>query len=1036
MPLPPDNAGALPDWENPALLHRNREPARAASIPFADRETALTGERGASPYFKLLNGTWSFRYVSSPLQVPDNFFADDCGVSGWDALPVPSNWQMHGYGVPNYTNVAYPYPVDPPHVPQENPVGLYRRTFTLPAAWSGRQVFLVFEGVNAAFYLWVNGRPIGYSQGTHIPAEFNITSYLRPGANLVAVQVFQWCDGSYLEDQDFWRLSGIFRDVYLIAAPAAHIRDARVRTRFDSSFTDAVLDLTVSARNQGEKSASVKIEAELYDADGSRVAQQRLEASPGPGEEQTLSAEIPVAAPKIWSAEEPNLYTLLLTLTDPEGAVQEVRRFAVGFRQIEIRDQRLLLNGVPLILKGVNRHDTHPDGGHVMTREALLRDMLVMKQHNINTCRTSHYPPDPYWLDLCDQYGLYVIDEADLEAHGFCLFGDLNRLPDDPAWEAAFVERAERMVERDKNHPSIIIWSLGNEAGYGKNHDAMAAWIRAHDPTRPIHYEQAYEAPVVDIVSVMYPKVDALIEQGKRTDDPRPFFMCEYAHAMGNGPGNLKEYWEAIYAHPRLLGGCVWEWADHGIRQITDDGEEWFAYGGDFNDQPNDGNFCIDGLNLPDRIPHTGLLEYKKVIEPVKVEAADLSKGVLKVRNLYQFSTLAHLEGVWTLRRDSEIVAQGTLPPLDTPPGGETLVTLPCDLQPPAPGADGWLEIQFLLRADTLWAKRGHEVAWEQFALPAPAPVTRRLPTASLPPLCVLETPTTLQVQGEEFCVAFDRFRGAICAWEYQGAPILDGEDAGPRFNTWRAPTDNDVWMAQEWRKAGLDRLQARLRRFVWEQPSDSVVVVTAETTEAPCSLPPAFALVYRYTLYGSGEIALTLEVAPREGLCNLPRIGLQMRLHGDYDRFAWYGRGPHDSYSDRKESARVGVYRGMVEDQFEMHIRPQENGNKTDTRWAAITNARGLGLLCVGVPLLNVSARHYSQENLTEAKHTFDLIEQDATYLYLDYAQCGLGSQSCGPGPLEKYLLKPQPVVFTVRLRPFDAQASSPMRLSREVPE
>jgi beta-galactosidase/beta-glucuronidase len=1035
MTIPPDNAGALPDWENPALLHRNREPARAASIPFADRETALTGERGASPYFQLLNGTWSFHYACNPQQVPDNFFADDYDASGWDALPVPANWQMHGYGVPNYTNVAYPYPVDPPHVPQENPVGLYRRAFTLPPGWNGKQVFLVFEGVNAAFYLWINGRQVGYSQGTHIPSEFHITPYLRPGENLLAAQVFQWCDGSYLEDQDFWRLSGIFRDVYLIAVPAVYIRDARIRTRFDDSFTDAVLDLAVAARNLGETTAPARIEAELYDADGKCVAQQGLEASLEAGEEQTLSAEIPVSTPKKWSAEEPNLYTLLLTLTALDGTIQETRRFAVGFRQIEIRDQRLLLNGVPLILKGVNRHDTHPDGGHVMTRQALLRDMLVMKQHNINACRTSHYPPDPYWLDLCDQYGLYVIDEADLEAHGFCLFGDLNRLPNDPAWEAAFVERAERMVERDKNHPSILIWSLGNEAGYGKNHDAMAAWIREHDPTRPIHYEQAFDAPVVDIVSVMYPKVDDLIAQGKKTDDPRPFFMCEYAHAMGNGPGNLKEYWEAIYAHPRLLGGCVWEWADHGIRQITDDGEEWFAYGGDFNDHPNDGNFCIDGLNLPDRIPHTGLLEYKKVIEPVKIEAVDLAKGVLKVRSLYQFATLAHLEGVWTLRRDEEIVAQGTLPPLDTPPGAETLVTLPYDLPTDAPGADYWLEARFLLKADTLWAKRGHEVAWEQFALPAPAPSPRRIPTASMPPLCVQETPSTVQVQGQDLRVTFDRFRGAISAWEYQGAPILDGEDAGPRFNAWRAPTDNDVWMAQEWRKAGLDRLQTRVRRFVWEQPAESVVQVTVETVEAPYSLPPAFALVYRYTLYGHGEIALTLEVTPREGLCNLPRIGLQMRLCGEYDRFAWYGRGPHDSYSDRKESARVGVYQGMVEDQFEMHIRPQENGNKTDTRWAAITNARGLGLLCIGAPLFNVSARHYSQENLTEAKHTFDLIEQDATYLYLDYAQCGLGSQSCGPGPLEKYLLKPQPVSFPVRLRPFDAQASSPMRLSREIP-
>ena len=1019
------------DWENPRLLHRNREPARATSIPYADTDAALCGEPGGSPFFRLLSGQWKFYYANSPAALPEGFEAADFDDAEWDDIPVPSNWQMLGYGKPNYSNIAYPYPVDPPRVPQDNPVGLYRQTFDLPAEWEGRQVFLSFDGVDSAFYVWLNGEPVGYSQVSHMPSEFNVTKHLRAGGNALAVQVFQWSDGSYLEDQDMWRLSGIFRDVCLVSTPSVHLRDARIRTRFDEAYADATLEARVALRNCGaEKSGAHRVTAQLLDADGGVVYEQVIdEAALGPGEEIALEMSAKVAAPRKWSAEEPSLYALVLSLAGPDGAVTEVRQFNVGFRQVEIRGVEFLVNGVPIKIRGVNRHETHPDLGHAVSLESMVRDVTLMKQHNINTVRTSHYPNDPRWYDLCDRYGLYVIDEADLETHGFELTGDWAELARNPEWREAHVDRAQRMVERDKNHPCIITWSLGNESGYGPNHDAMAEWIRAADLTRPIHYESAEDAAMVDVVSTMYPTVDRLIEEGKRTDDPRPFFMCEYAHAMGNGPGNLKEYWEAIRTHPRLLGGCIWEWVDHGIRMHTETGEEWFAYGGDFDDHPNDGNFCIDGLNFPDRIPHSGLIEYKKIIEPVLVEPVDLAAGKVRIVNRHEFASLRYLTGTWSLVSDGRMLQQGELPPLDVPAGKATEVALPLKPIAAQAGCVYWLNLSFTLAQDTLWAQRGHEVAWAQFELPVKA-APPRVAVATMPRLSVEESGTEIEIGGEGFRLVFDKWTGAIASWEWNGERLLS---AGPRLNVWRAPTDNDVHAAREWRRAGLDRLIHRVDRAAVTKTLAQAVQIEVESVLGGHSLAPAFRCRYLYTIYGTGDVVIDTQVNPRADLPNLPRVGLQMSMPGKFDRFAWYGRGPHESYADRKESARIGLYSGSVQDQYVPYVRPQENGNKADTRWAAVTDARGLGLLAVGEPLIDVSAHHYTPEDFTGATHTFELVRRDETIVHLDHAQAGLGSASCGPGPLEQYLLKPAPMSFSVRLRPVAMESMSAMRLAAQ---
>ena len=1023
------------DWENPHVLGRNVLPPHATLVPYPDETSALTGDPASSEYFRLLSGQWRFLYLPSPGRVPVGFEEDTFDDGCWGQIPVPGNWQMHGYGKPVYTNVAYPYPVDPPHVPTENPVGLYRTGFKVPAAWSGRRLLLHFGGVDSAFYVWVNGQLVGYSQGSHVPSEFDITAHARAGDNLLAVQVFQWSDASYLEDQDMWRMSGIFRDVCLLAPPSAHVRDIFVRTRFDEAYEDAVLDLNISLHNSSEERAEgLRVLARLLDAAGRAVCESVVAEKVGvaPSEDLALAAEIEVRSPEKWSDEEPNLYQLLVCLFGPEGTLLEVERVSVGFRQIERRGVEVLVNGAPLKIRGVNRHETDPDLGHAVTLASMIADIELMKQHNINAVRTSHYSPDTRWLDLCDRYGIYVIDEADLETHGFGLTGDRGQLACDPEWEDAFVDRARRMVERDKNHPCVIMWSLGNEAGYGPNHDAMAAWIRRVDTSRLIHYEGALESPTVDVVSIMYPQVARLIEEGKRADDPRPFFMCEYAHAMGNGPGNLKEYWEAIRTYPRLLGGCIWEWVDHGLRQRTEAGEEWFAYGGDFGDEPHDGNFCIDGLNFPNRIPHTGLIEYKKVLEPVCITPIDLAAGEVEVLNRHSFVSLRHLVGRWSVSCEGETLEEGALPSLETGPGASEKLHLPYRLPAAAPGRECFLNLSFSLAADTAWAPAGHEVAWAQFALPVEAPRAPSLRLSEMPRLACEESAAEVSIVGEDFRLSFDREQGAISRWEHRGLSLLT---RGPRVNVWRAPTDNDVRIAPEWRKAGLDRLWHRVEHVACETPSPHVVRVEVASVLAPYSLAPAFACVYRYTVYGSGDVTIEIEVTPRRELPSLPRLGLQMRLPRRFDQLTWYGLGPHEAYIDRRESARVGLYRGSVQDQYVPYVMPQENGNKLDVRWAAVTEAEGGGVLAVGRPRLNVSVHHYTPEDLTRARHTFELTPRNETILNLDHAQAPLGSASCGPGPLEKYLLRPEKTSFSVRLRPI-SQASSPGELSRQLLE
>ncbi len=1017
------------------LTSENTEKASCIPIPYDSIEAAILGERSSSPFFRLLNGLWDFKYAANLSEVPDNFYGVDFRTDNWGKIPIPSNWQMHGYDVPNYTNIEYPYPLDPPHVPDDNPIGLYRFDFNMPDEWSGRQIIICFGGVNSSFTLWVNGVRIGYGQCSHMPTEFDITAFVQPGKNMLSAMVYKWCATSYLEDQDFWRLSGIFREVYIYSVPQLHIRDVFVKTSFDKKYENAVININTLVKNYyGALPGKYKVSLTLLDQNNCNifVKEHAVFAAPEPGKSITLSSEHIVINPEKWTAETPYLYSILLVLKDEMGNIIDIIKVRTGFRQVEIKDSQLFVNGVSIKIKGVNRHDTDCDLGHAVSREMMLKDILMMKQHNINTVRASHYPNDPYWLDLCDEYGLYVIDEADLETHGFGYKDPEYDLSDKPEWKDSFVDRAERMVERDKNHPSIIIWSLGNEARYGSNHDQMAEWIRSRDNTRPIHYERAFDAKVVDIVSVMYPNIDYLEKEGKRTDDPRPFFMCEYAHAMGNGPGNLKEYWEAIYKYPRLIGGCVWEWLDHGIRRFTDDGEQWFAYGGDFNDYPNSGNFCIDGLNYPDRTPHSGLIEYKKVLEPVRVEAVDLLKGMIKLENRYDFITLEHLECAWSLMADDKLISQGILSCLDIEPKSVRVFKIPYVLpEYAANGTEYWLKVDFTLSRSFNWADKGYPVTSSQFKIPLDTKPISLIPLSKVPKLCCKIDSKKIYIDGNSFSMVFDKFRGTIEQYKYNGINLIS---RGLTENFRRAATDNDKPIqAQLWEKERLDRLMRRITSFGVAKKLDNAVQIMVSASIAPISMKPLFESLVTYTVYGTGEIAVKVWIKPKRTIATLPRIGMVLGMPFEFEHFSWYGRGPHENYPDKKESALIGVYKGSVDEQFENYVFPQENGNKCEVRWASLTNTNDMGLLFVGLPEFNISVSHYKVENLAKARHTYELVKCNETIINIDYALSGLGSASCGPDVLDKYKLKPDEIEFSFIIKPFSRNSGTEMYMSKQ---
>lgn len=1035
-------------WEMQENFGENRLPARAWFTPFRTGQWAAFRTVGESELSRSLGGQWRFHYATAPDFAPKDYAQPEFDDTDWDQLPVPSSWQMHGYGRPHYTNIMYPFPVNPPYVPSENPTGSYRRTFDVPADWNGHQIRLRFDGVDSCFEVFVNGTRIGMGMGSRLPHEFDITTAIQLGTNVLAVRVYQWSAGSYLEDQDMWWLSGIFRNVSLVAFPKLQIADVAVTTDFDASYTDADLAADVTVANLTSTAINgVKLTAVLQDAEGHEIATCAAVVTLKSGAQQTVRLQAAVEAPQKWTAESPTLYKFVVALADAAGHEQMAVPLNVGFRKVEVIDSVLCVNGSKLLFRGANRHEHHPDFGRAIPIETMIRDIELLKQHNFNAVRTSHYPSDPRWYDLCDEYGIFLIDECDVETHGFGK-PDGKTWPqnplEDPAWEAPLVDRMERMVARDRNHPSVVIWSLGNESGFGCNHKKMVDVARKLDPTRLIHYEGDYQCEVADVYSRMYPSLDFLDQiatlkaplPGAETVPierftSRPFVLCEYGHAMGNGPGGLKEYWERFRRHPRFAGGFIWEWIDHGIRCVSENDIPFFAYGGDFGDEPNDGNFIIDGLVTPDREPSPAMTQLKKMHEPVRVEAVAAEQGRFCLTNQYDFVGLGGLACTWKLVADGALVQTGTLTLPALAPGEAAEVTVPFKL-PPCPMRDYWVEFNFTLAADTRWATRGHEVAWAQCIVRRAQAMQTCAPQALLQ---TTETAESISCQGADFQIVFDKHSGTLTRWTAAGMELVE---RGPLAQFWRAPTDNDggrrgVGVQKEWRDQGLHALMTRVDACELIKATDSTAEVSVRARLGGPVVQNGIEVAYSYTVLATGEVRLAFSGTPTgEWTCIWPRIGVNLRLPTILDQVQWYGLGPGESYCDSKDGVRLGHWSANVADLFFDYVFPQENGNHTETRWLTATDAYGRGLLVTAAQVFDFSAHEFDVMDLTQANHTHELITRDWIALNLDLAQTGLGSNSCGPRAWSGYELKPQPFTFEVRIQPIRLECDNPMKQAR----
>ncbi|THU38427.1 DUF4981 domain-containing protein [Niastella caeni] len=1033
--------GQQNDWENEQVFGINKEASHATYIPYANIQQALQHVPTASPWFLSLDGNWKFNWVKQPSERPVDFYTENFNDSKWKSIPVPSNMEMHGYGTPIYTNITYPFKYDPPRVMgavpanwtlhrEPNPVGSYRRYFEVPANWNGKEIFIHFKGVQSAFYIWVNGQRVGYSENSMSPAEFNITRYIKPGKNVLAVEVYKFSDASYLEDQDMFRFSGIHRSVFLYANPKLQLRDFFLQTQLSPDLKSAVLNIKAAVKNKATaKSAISKVDVFLYNALGELVGNKpvasKIFAGIRTGEEITLTMQAPVPNPQLWSAEIPTLYTAVLVLKDNKENVLQVLHSKIGFRKVEIKNRQLYVNGEAVLLKGVNRHEVHPKYGKAIPVETMVRDIQLMKQYNINTVRTCHYPNDPEWYRLCDEYGLYVIDEANLETHGA---GD--QLSKDPKWKAAYVDRQVRLVERDKNHPSVIIWSMGNESWGGENFVAGKAAILAIDSSRPIHYEGYND--IADIESTMYPSVSTLKAEGEKSS-AKPFFMCEYAHAMGNAIGNLKEYWEVIESHQRLIGGCIWEWVDQGVNKPVPGsatGETFYGYGGEFGDVPNDGTFSIKGLVTSDRTIKPEIEEVKKVYQYIKIKPVNVLTGSIEIVNKYNFINLDQFSITWSLSADGKVIQSGVLPPLHLAPTQTAQVTIPFSEPVITPGTEYWLRIDARLKQDVAWAPQGHSVAYEQIALPFAVPAKPTIEITELADISVNQDNNAVTVNGKTFQAAFDKAAGTLSSLVYNNKIIIEGAAGGPLFNLYRATMDNDRTQERgpylEWEKAGYDSLQYKLRSFTINEVTKKCITLTT-VTEAATTNGFTITTTIQYAVYGNGYIKVNASFEPSHGTLNIPRLGVKMLLHEGLENVQWYGRGPHENYADRKEAAAVGQYGQTVAKMLEPYERPQGMANREEVRWVTLCDADNEGIMIVAHDRLSFTALHFTDQDLHKAEHLYQLKPRKETVLSLDQAQQGIGNASCGPDQLLQYKIPFKPATLSFSIQPYDPLKGEP---------
>ncbi|TYA78548.1 glycoside hydrolase family 2 TIM barrel-domain containing protein [Seonamhaeicola marinus] len=1024
------------DWENPNVNQINRLPAKATFYNFDTKEQAISGDRELSSLYKSLNGDWNFKWVAKPADALDDFQNSDFDASNWDKIDVPSNWEMRGYGTPIYTNSTYPFFNDFPFINHhDNPVGHYIRTFTIDENWADKDVILHFGGVSSAYYVWVNGKFVGYSEDTRLPAEFDITKHLIQGENKVAVKVYRWCDGSYMEAQDHWRMSGIEREVYLQANPKVRLSDFTVRTNLDNNYENALLqirpELIANIKNKykakigefGNTNLRTTVDdweliTELLDADGNKVGEtvttkfKKIFGENYPQRDNVYFAliETEVKSPVKWSSDNPYLYTLLFTVKDNKGNDVQHTSTKVGFREVLIDDRgRFLVNGNPVKMIGVNRHDHDHINGKMVTREDMEEDVKLVKQFNFNAVRTSHYPNDPYFYDLCDKYGIYVMDEANLETHG--TRGKLSNVAE---WSNAYLERAVRMVERDKNHPSIVMWSLGNESGTGPNHAAMAGWIKDFDPTRYIHYEGAQgmpshpeyrknffqhskgnpsDKPWVDMISRMYPQPQELQDLIDDTAEfqSTPVLMCEYAHAMGNSVGNMKTYWDIIHNNERALGGYIWDWIDQGILRKDDKGKEYYAYGGSYGDTPNDGSFCINGIIASDRTPKPEIFECKKVNQPVVISTKDATSGSFSILNRHHDADLSQYNLSWNITENGKVIQKGVLESLNTK-AFET-DNFKIDFKTPKlkAGSVYYINIYGSLKSNALWAKAGYVVFEEQFPLSYNVPVPSSLKSNSA--LVVNEDNNTLTVTNKSVTVTIDKNTGYITSYKAKGINLLK---TPLKLNFWRAETENDEAYRRamqleselDWMHAG-DKLSVDKLSFDTPEKGKVVVYVKGDIAK------PKTSIGLIYTILGSGEVKVEYKANIDESAPNAPRIGMNFDISKTYGKLTYLGKGPQANYSDRNYGAHIGLFSGKPETMNYKYVYPEEYGNHTETNWFKLTNTANRGILVKGNQPLSFSVQSFSTDNLQEANFLNELKDRDVYTVNVDLSQQGVGGDN-----------------------------------------
>jgi beta-galactosidase len=1000
----PLHSQGLPEWQDPDIVQVNRELPHATRFSYASEHNALAMDREHSENFISLNGDWKFRYSPNPSSRPKTFYRKTFNDKDWDLIPVPSNWEFEGYGVPIYVNTSYEWTRNPrpPAVPvDDNPVGSFRRTFRIPSAWSGKQVYIHFGAVKSAFYVWVNGEKVGYSQGSKTPAEFDITPYIQPGENLLAVEVYRWSDGSWLECQDFWRVSGIERDVWLEARPPLHIADFFARSSLINRYTDGVFDLDVTVSGPGASdTASVILKASLYEnPDKPSIWEDQKQVKIIPGSETTVNFYTVLPSVRRWSAETPALYMVLLSLLDEQGNLLEAVSLHTGFRTSEIRGGQLLVNGNPILIKGVNRHEHDPVKGHVVSRESMEQDIRLMKLNNINAVRTCHYPNDPYWYTLCDRYGLYVVDEANIESHGMGYHPDTT-LGNDPVFAKSHLDRTIRMVERDKNHPSVIIWSLGNEAGDGVCFDATYDWIKQKDTSRPVQYERAENGRNTDIFVPMYHLIPGMIEYASDVRD-KPLILCEYAHSMGNSTGNLQDYWDAIEAHAQLQGGFIWDWVDQGIASETEDGDFFWAYGGDFGpaDVPSDSNFCMNGLVFPDRTPQPALEEVKKVYQHIAFSPVPFSGNRVRITNNYFFRSLASFDIHWELVAEGAVLERGVIsaPALDPGESGDFDIDLKREIVKLR--TEYFLNFEAVVRDPLPLVPSGHVLAREQFRLTDPQPVGETIMDwikrgSATPEMMEEDSVIVVRTQTTEY--RFSKVTGYLVSLDVSGERMIL---SGPVPEMWRPPTDNDFGNDNQLRLAYAREYPSDLQLLEMSSFADSTGIVIISEYSDPAGMSR---MMHTYVINGNGEMGVMQQFYPiqnRFPVNELPAFGMQMKLNGTLDSLVYFGRGPHENYIDRNRSAHVGVYSATVEEQYVPYPAPQENGNRTGTRWLVLKNDSGEGLMFRGLNTFEFNALHYAPERLSREnpriRHMSDPVPDEAVYLTLNHRQMGLGGDT-----------------------------------------